>query len=88
MTTSDKELLRMEILRLLAAHRDTEFKLPVIVARLCDRLPYVTFDENDVAESLSLFQGLDIVKCIPSQLYGLPRWQITQQGILFRDRNA
>jgi len=83
MTPSDTELLRIEILKLLTANRDTRFHISVIVDRLCRQVPHVTFDETDIAESLAMFEGLALVERIKSPLYGPPQWQITQQGVLF-----
>lgn len=87
MTPSDRETLRRETLRLLAVYPDTRFKLPVIVDYLLDRMPQISFDEIAVAESLAFFEGLFLVRRIPSQLQGPPLWQITEQGKLFNERN-
>lgn len=88
MTTLDRERLRRAIIRLLAAHRDASFRVPVLIERLLEELPGLSFSETDVLEHLSFLAGMDIVRQIPSALQGPPTWQITQQGALFHERTS
>lgn len=87
MTPVDRERLRQQIIRLLAAHKDTEFRLTNLIDRLVSEMPDATFGETDVLESLSFLEGMLIVRKIESPLYGPPKWKITMEGVHFHERN-
>ena len=87
MTPMDRERLRRQVIRLMAAHKDTEYRVPNLVDRLLEDMPDMTFGETDILEALSLLEGLNIVKKLKSELYGPPRWKITRAGGHFNERN-
>ena len=88
MTNVDRDRLRRGIIRVLAAHRDADFRLPVLIDRLMENMPDLSFSETDVLESLAFLEGLWYVKKLDSELLGPPRWKIHQGGINFHDRNG
>lgn len=88
MTSTDRDLLRRTLIRILCAHRDTPFTIPVIIERLTERLPDRTFDEDDVQDALAFLEGMFLAREIPSPYQGPPKWQIKQEGLNFHARNG
>jgi hypothetical protein len=86
-TVTDRDRLRRTLIKILSAHRDTAFRLPVLIERLTADIPDLTFSETDALENLAFLEGLEIVRKIKDALQGPPTWQITMLGVHYHELN-
>jgi hypothetical protein len=45
------------------------------------------FDESHVKDALAVLMGFGLVQEVPRKLAGLSDYQITSEGVIFRERN-
>lgn len=88
MTTEHREQLRQAIVVFLADRPTRKFSVSEIFASRSVRQSVDSeFDESHVKDALMVVIGFGLVQNIPSKLAGLEDYQITAEGVVFRERN-
>ena len=88
MTTEKREQLRQAIVVFLADRPNKAFSVSEITsARTVRQAVDSEFDESHVKDALMVVIGFGLVKTVPRTLAGLDDYQITAEGVVFRERN-
>ena len=83
----ERELLRRELIGILAAAPTACFTVAVLTRRARLNVPEQRFSETAVAEALAFLEGLWLVAHDDDPLGCTRKFHITAQGTLFHERN-
>jgi hypothetical protein len=86
--TKRKEQLREAVLCFLADRPADKFSVEEITRRIRrDNSVDGEFDESHVNDALALLTGYGLASRIPRPLSGLYDYQVSAEGVIFRERN-
>lgn len=88
MNVEHREQLRQAIVVFLADRPGRAFSVSeIFAARPVRQAVDSEFDESHIKDALMVVIGFGLVKTIPHKLAGLDDYQITAEGVVFRERN-
>ena len=88
MNVEHREQLRQAIVVFLGDRPTRAFSVSeIFAARPVRQAVDAEFDESHVQDALAVVIGFGLVKKVPRDLSGLDDYQITSEGVVFRERN-
>jgi len=88
MNIEHREQLRQAIVVFLADRPKRAYSVSEIsAARTVRQAVDAEFDESHVQDALAVVIGFGLVQKVPRKLAGLDDYQLTAEGVVFRERN-